>query len=116
MFLQKLNITTDEFEEKIKNTKTLILPVGSYEQHSKFMCMGTDAIIATYIAQAVEEKTNAISLYPIIYGVSEIHKSFCGTMYVKPKNFYLYVKDIVESIAKEKRDNFLRKWYLHIQP
>lgn len=107
MYSVKLNITTDEFKENIKKTKTLILPVGSYEQHSKFMCMGTDTIVATYIAQELEKKMGAISLFPIVYGVSEFHKAFSGTVYVKPKNFYIYVKDIIESIAREKIDNLL---------
>lgn len=107
MYIEKLNVTTEEFQNSVNISKTLILPVGSYEQHSKFMPLGTDTIIATYIAKELEKRTQAISLFPIVYGVSEIHKSFSGTIYIKPRNFYMYVKDIVESLAKENVDNLL---------
>lgn len=104
---EKLNITTKEFTKNTHYCRTIILPVGSYEQHSDFMCMGTDTIIAMYIAQEIEKRTKAVSLFPITYGVSEIHKSFSGTQYVKPKNFYMYVKDIFESISKDNFENLL---------
>lgn len=102
-----LNVTTEELKNRIAGVKTLILPVGSFEQHSRFMCMGTDTVIATFLAQRVEQNTKSVALFPVVYGVSEIHKSFCGTIYISPKIFYLYIKDIITSVAKEQIENLL---------
>ena len=107
MYFDGLNITTEEYKNKTKIVHTAILPVGSFEQHSAHMCMGTDAIIATSISEEVAKVTNSVCLCPIVYGVSEIHKSFSGTIYSNPRTFYEYIKDIVISISNGDIDNLL---------
>lgn len=107
MYLNEMNVTTEEYKTKTEKVHTAILPVGSFEQHSAHMCLGTDTLIATYIAEEIAKESNCICLYPIVYGVSEIHKSFSGTMYAQPRHFYEYIKDIIISISDENIHNLL---------
>ena len=97
MYFREMNLTTAEFGGN--RVDTVIIPVGSFEQHSSHMCLGTDSLIATYISEDVAKQTNSICIFPIVYGVSGLHKSFSGTIYVEPKHLYLYIKDVIRSLS-----------------
>lgn len=45
MYLNEMNVTTEEYKTKTEKVHTAILPVGSFEQHSAHMCLGTDTIL-----------------------------------------------------------------------
>lgn len=95
------NITSEEFRKIIEDTNIIIIPFGSYEQHSRHMVLSTDSIIAEYIATELSYRLNAVSLPVITYGVSEVHLSFNGTIAISKINYYNYVKDILTSLKKE---------------
>lgn len=106
IFMRKsILLTSEEFGNELE--ETVIIPVGSFEQHGKHMCLGTDTIIANTIAKNVAKRRGCICLPPVIYGVSEIHKSFIGTIYIKPRHFYYYISDIIESLICDKVRNVL---------
>jgi len=63
-----------EFRELIKSKKpTIIIPVGSLEQHGAHLPITTDSDIVTEIASRLAKKCGFIVFPTISYGVSEEH-------------------------------------------
>ena len=60
----------------IKKQKTVIIPVGSIEQHGPHLPVSTDSDIVSEVARRVSEKCNFLLLPTISYGVSFEHVPF----------------------------------------
>ncbi|MGB9714710.1 MAG: creatininase family protein [Candidatus Bathyarchaeales archaeon] len=71
-----------------------ILPVGSNEQHGPHNPLGTDHLIAEALAEETAKRTGVLCLPVIPFGVSSHHRHFCGTIYVSPRTFKAYVKEV----------------------
>ena len=66
-----------EFRKLIKSKKqTVIIPVGSLEQHGAHLPITTDSDIVTEIASRLGKKCGFIVLPTISYGVSQEHDPF----------------------------------------
>ncbi len=76
-----------------------ILPVGSNEQHGPQNPLGTDHLIARAIAEETAKRTEVLCLQVIPFGVSAHHKQFWGTIYVSPRTFKRYVKDVCLALS-----------------
>ncbi len=83
-----------EAREYFKNNDISILPVGSNEQHGPQNPLGTDHLIARAIAEETAKRTEVLCLQVIPFGVSSHHKQFWGTIFVSPRTFKNYVKDV----------------------
>ena len=69
-----------EFRELIKSQKpTIIIPVGSIEQHGAHLPITTDSDIVTEIASRLAKKCGFIVFPTISYGVSEEHSPLFNT-------------------------------------
>jgi len=69
-----------EFRELIKTKKpTIIIPVGSIEQHGAHLPITTDSDIVTEIASRLAKKCGFIVFPTISYGVSEEHYPLFNT-------------------------------------
>jgi creatinine amidohydrolase len=71
-----------------------ILPVGSNEQHGPHNPLGTDHLVAKAIAEEAAKRTGVLCLQVIPFGVSSHHRQFWGTIYVSPRTFKGYVKEV----------------------
>lgn len=83
-----------EAEEYFRKNDVAILPVGSNEQHGPQNPLGTDHLIARAIAEETARRTGVLCLPVVPFGVSSHHKQFWGTIFVSPKQFKKYVKEI----------------------
>ena len=72
-------MTWQEAKETFKSTKMAIIPTGSTEQHGPHLPLGTDYLIADYLAKKVAEKIDVVVLLlyqlalPIIILVLKVH-------------------------------------------
>ncbi|MFB6470146.1 MAG: creatininase family protein [Vulcanisaeta sp. AZ3] len=87
-------------EELSRGNFVVIIPVGSIEQHGPHLPLGTDSIIANYVASEVEGRfPNLVLLYPVIaVGSSMEHVGFKGTTWVRFESLLHYLLDIIESV------------------
>lgn len=86
---------------------TVILPVGSTEQHGPHCPLGTDHITAEVVALAVGERTNLPVLPVVAVGVSSHHRQFPGTLWASPSVFRKYVKAIILSASSHGPRKFI---------
>jgi creatinine amidohydrolase len=91
------------------DTRLALVPVGSTEQHGPHAPLGTDHLHATAVARAgAETYDGEVVVAPTIpVGVSEEHRAFAGTLWVREDAFRAYVRDLLESLAAGGRDRIV---------
>lgn len=57
----------EDIEKYLEDKTTIILPVGSVEQHGKHLPLGTDSLLAQEVAQDVAKATDTLIASP--YGM-----------------------------------------------
>ena len=89
-----------EFRKLIKSKKpTIIIPVGSIEQHGAHLPISTDSDIVTEIASRLAKKCGFIVLPTISYGVSLEHEPLFN-LSLKGNNLRKILDDIIVSLNK----------------
>ena len=91
-----------EFRELIKSKKqTIIIPIGSLEQHGAHLPITTDSDIVTEIASRLGKKCGFIVFPTISYGVSEEHDPLFNTS-VDSDDLSVWLNSILLSIGRNK--------------
>jgi len=98
--------TWQEVESYLSGRRAVIMPIGSTEQHGPNGLIGTDAITAEHIAQAVGDRTGALVAPTISVGMAQHHMAFTGSMTVRPSTLILIIRDYVESLSRHGFDRF----------
>lgn len=88
-----------EVEAYLEQSRGIILPIGSTEQHGPTGLIGTDAICAEAIARGVGEAIGAIVGPTINVGMALHHTAFPGTISLRPSTMIYLVKDYVTCLA-----------------
>lgn len=78
----------------------VLLPIGSVEQHGPHACLGTDLLIAKYIAECLSKQMNIPTMPYIAYGMSSLHMSYPGTVSVSSEHLMHYLQDIILSLVE----------------
>jgi creatinine amidohydrolase len=91
--------TWQEVERYLDHSTSIILPIGSTEQHGPNGLIGTDAICAEVIARGVGEAAGALVGPTIGVGIAVHHMAFSGSMTVRPSTLIAMVHDYVLSLA-----------------
>ncbi|WP_336036217.1 creatininase family protein [Halobacterium yunchengense] len=100
-------MTWREVEAAVEDTQTMLLPVGSTEQHGHHMPLGVDVYMPEAIAERVAERTGCLLAPPIWYGVSPHHTFKPGTFTVASETFQHYVRDVCVSASEWGVENVL---------
>ena len=90
--------TTNEIRDS--GVDTAILPIGSIEQHSSHLPLGTDYLIAEAVARGIAEKTDAYLLPTLPISNCFEHTGTRGTVWMSPRTLYNMVEDIVLSLKE----------------
>lgn len=98
--MQLAQLTWPQVEAYLKTSQTLIIPIGSTEQHGPTGLIGTDAMSATEISKRVGENLGLMVAPAINYGMALHHMDFVGSATVRPSVFIAMIKDIVEGFVK----------------
>jgi creatinine amidohydrolase len=88
-----------EAKEYFTKNDMAILPVGSNEQHGPQNPLGTDHLIAKAIAEETAKRTGVLCLQIVPFGVSSHHRQFWGTIYISPRIFKKYVRDVCLALS-----------------
>lgn len=80
-----------------ERTQTMLIPVGSTEQHGHHLPLGVDVYMPAGVAERVAERTSCLVAPPVWYGVSPHHTFKPGTFTVESETFRRYVRDVCAS-------------------
>ena len=87
-----------EVEAYLETNTTVIVPIGSTEQHGPNGLIGTDALTAEAVARSVGEQAEIMVAPTISVGMSQHHMAFTGSMTLKPATMLAVIKDYVDSL------------------
>ncbi len=100
-------MTWQEVEEAVERTGTLLLPVGSTEQHGHHLPLGVDVQMPMAIGERIAQRCDALLAPPIWYGVTPHHTFKPGTFTVSTETFQRYVTELCASAGEWGIDSVL---------
>lgn len=99
--------TWQEVEVYLKSKRSIIIPIGSYEQHGPNGLIATDSICPEEIAKVLGAQTNTMVGPTISVGVAQHHLGFSGSITLQPITLIAVMQDMVNSLAIHGFDHFL---------
>ncbi len=91
--------TATSSDEKARNAKCAVLPVGSFEQHGDYLPLITDTVVATVIAQELSNAYPLLRLPPVAISCSHEHSAWPGTVSISASTLNAMIGDIYSSVA-----------------
>ena len=88
----------EDVKNYLNDKTTIILPVGSVEQHGKHLPLGTDSILALDIALDLAKETYTLVASPLWYGWAPHHMAYPGTVTLRPETLTQVVEDVLNSL------------------
>ncbi|MBT2458220.1 creatininase family protein [Streptomyces sp. ISL-86] len=80
--------------------RVAVLPIGSFEQHGRYLPLITDTAIACVVSQEIASSYPVHLLPPITMSCSHEHAAFPGTVSISAKTLYAVIDDIRASLAR----------------
>ena len=100
-------ITMSEFEEGLKKTQTVIIPIGTTEEHGPHLPLATDIM---HVYEMIKEAATRVPLFvapPIYYGICRSTSEHTGTITISSHTLKSIIKDIVRSLYEHRIRNFM---------
>ncbi len=88
------HMTNPEVERYLKKGSTVIVPVGSTEQHGPAGPTATDVLIPVEIASRVAAELGALVAPPVSYGLSYPHRGFTSVFDLSIETFMAVIQDL----------------------
>jgi creatinine amidohydrolase/Fe(II)-dependent formamide hydrolase-like protein len=103
--------TWPEIEAWLAKSNTVVVPIGSNEQHGPTGLLGTDWLCPEIIAHEAHKSGGEILVAPTFnIGMAQHHLGFPGTISLKPSTFMAAIGDWVDSLS---RHGFQKIYFLN---
>jgi creatinine amidohydrolase len=92
-------MTNHEVEQFLKHNHTVIVPVGSTEQHGPHLALTADVLIPQEVARRAAPKLGAVVAPPVSYALSYPHVGFTGLVHIRIPTFMALIEDLSAAFA-----------------
>ena len=87
-------------DERRRGARVAVLPIGSFEQHGKFLPLITDTAIAVTITRELTAEYPLLKLPPITVSCSHEHNAWPGTVSISSQTLVSIITDIAQSLQQ----------------
>lgn len=101
------HITMNEFKKYLRQTKTIVFPFGTVEEHGSHLPLNTDSLIIQEVLKLVVRKKKFFLAPVVHYGVCTTTKDHPGTISITPETLRRFSFDLVIEAYKKGLRNFL---------
>jgi creatinine amidohydrolase len=101
------NLTMPAFAEWRARRKTVILPVGSVEEHGPHLPLGTDAFHAIELARRVAEVRPVLVAPPVYYGLCRSTREHPGTVSISSSTLRALILDLGREFFRQGLHNLV---------
>ncbi|MFP5519496.1 MAG: creatininase family protein [Bdellovibrionia bacterium] len=88
-----------DVEHYLKTSQTILVPVGSTEQHGPTGILGIDYLTSQFISEEVGKRTHTLVAPPLCFGMAVHHMAFPGTITLTPSTYVTVIKEIIQSLT-----------------
>ena len=98
------NLTSPEIAKLAENNAIVLIPTGSTEQHGPHLPVGTDAILATWMAERTAQTLTEKGIPAVVAPTFAIansmhHMNFPGSMSLRPRTYMKALQEQCRAIA-----------------
>lgn len=105
MYLAHMNYR--EVEEYLRRSDTILIPVGSLENHGLHLPLGTDFLIPDEIARRLREKSSLAIAPTLNYGATDDLCGFAGTVSIGTEGLTALLRTICDQFYRQGFRHFL---------
>jgi creatinine amidohydrolase len=87
-------------DERDRDAKVALLPIGSFEQHGDYLPLTTDTVVACAIANKIAEAYPVFVLPPVTLSCSHEHAAWQGTVSISSQTLYRIINDVADSLSR----------------
>ena len=98
--MQWENLTSPEFAQAVRDTKTCVLALGVVERHGDHMPLGTDFLNGHALACLAAEREPAVVFPPFYFGQIYEARCFPGTITIKPTLLLELLQAVLDEIGR----------------
>jgi creatinine amidohydrolase len=91
-------LRSPEVKAYLAERDTILIPVGSTEQHGDHLPVGVDALVAIHLAEDAARRANVLVAPPLWFGFAPQHMGFAGTVTLRPETLTAVVEDVCNSL------------------
>jgi creatinine amidohydrolase len=93
--------TSEQIRRYLERSRTIVLPMGSTEQHGPIGLIGTDSICARAVAQGLAERSEVLIAPAITLTVAQFNMGFPGTIAVRAATLLALLNDVLHALADQ---------------